>query len=113
MDFQQWVDSQINSARKKRMSNSDQLTLGKLIEKIEPLADREATKEVKEQATVKYDFEYLFPTELDSWRGSYAELALNFSDYDRGKRPLTVIAFCEILKEAIGKTFYGYKGVIL
>ena len=31
-----------------------------------------------DEAIVRYDFEYLFPTSIDSWRGSYDELALNF-----------------------------------
>jgi hypothetical protein len=41
-----------------------------------------------------------------SWRGIYAELAIGFSSEGNIK----VIDFYNMLKEAIGKEFTGYKG---
>jgi len=86
------------------MANSNQLTLGELILKIEPIAKNQKESE---EATVKYDFEYLFPTTISSWRGSYDELALNFEA--SGYR-MKVSDFLKMLKDCIGKTFTGYKG---
>jgi hypothetical protein len=62
-----------------------------------------------------------YPTGLSSWRGSYAELALNFSFVGYGMpgyiktdgpdlKELTVTEFLAILKSAIGKTYTGWKG---
>jgi hypothetical protein len=112
MDMQKWVNEQITNKRKERMSKSDQLTLGKLIEKIEHFAKRDKDRPKEEMALVKYDFEYLFPTDIDSWRGSYAELALNFKTYGDGggSKPLTTVEFYKLLYEANGETFTGYKG---
>jgi len=107
MDIQDWVTKQIDEARSKRMLTSPQITLGELISKIKPIVDNQKNRESKEEATVRFDFEYLFPTELDSWRGSYAELALNFKSEGN---EMTVTAFYNMLKEAIGKEFTGYKG---
>lgn len=47
------------------------------------------------------------PTDIDSWRGIYSELALS---HEVGGEPLTGGALLEILEGAIDKTFTGYKG---
>lgn len=109
MSIQTYLNNVTKAKRKESLANSDQLTLGELILKIEQIIKKhkESPEKHKEEATVRFDFEYLFPTEIDSWRGSYDELALNFiSDGEE----LTVSAFLRILKEAIGKSFTGYKG---
>lgn len=112
--MQEFVNQTINEQRRKRMEKSDQLTLGEMILKLEPIVEKQKDRKVGEEAEVIYDFEYLFPTRLDSWRGSYSELALNFVDRGRGslsdERPMKVSDFLKMLKEAIGKEFTGYKG---
>lgn len=104
MDLQTYIQNAVKASRANTLANSDQLTLGELILKLEPIV-----KNQKEgyEATVRYDFEYLFPTSIDSWRGSYDELALNFET--QGVE-MKVSEFLKMLKECIGKTFTGYKG---
>lgn len=108
MDFiQDFVTKQIEAKRKDRMLYSDQLTLGQIIERL-----TEISKRSEKDSDVVYDFEYLFPTEINSWRGSYSELALNFCNYgDEGDpRPMKLSEFLTLLNGTVGKTFTGYKG---
>lgn len=109
MDMQEYLDNAIKSARAETLATSAQLTLGEIILKIEPLLKKQ--KEVKEnfghEAKVVFDFEYLFPTGIDSWRGSYSELALEFSSEGEA---MEISKFYKMLKETIGKEFTGYKG---
>jgi len=109
MDIQKEFDNAKIIARQERLNRTNQLTLGELILKLEPITEKqeEIIKKYKHEATIVYDFEYLFPTNLNSWRGSYEELALNFQS--EGEE-LTVTKFLKLLKNTIGKTFYGYKG---
>jgi hypothetical protein len=109
MDLQTYLDKAIKANRQQRMLSSDQLTLGDLIDKLEPIVKRQPDRIelYGEEASVRYDFEYLFPTEIDSWRGSYAELALN---YKIDGEEMTVSAFLQMLKDTVGKTLTGYKG---
>jgi len=85
------------------VSASDQLTLGELILKLDPIVE----KQDEGEATVRYDFEYLFPNDIDSWRGSYSELALNFTTEGQ---VMKVSEFLKMLKDCIGRKFIGYKG---
>ena len=89
-----------------------QLTLGELIEKLEPIAKTHKNFEDKgSQKEVVFDFEYLFPTEFLSWRGSYDELALGFSTNLYGSyKKLSVSQFLEMCEETVGSVFSGYKG---
>lgn len=57
---------------------------------------------------VRYDFADLFPTDIDSWRGSYSELALDYQN--KVGMEMTVTDFLDMLTMCIGKTFVGYKG---
>ena len=104
MDLQTYIQNAVKASRANTLANSDQLTLGELILKLEPIVKNQKDGE---EATVRYDFEYLFPTSIDSWRGSYDELALNFETQGKGMK---VSEFLNMLKECIGKTFTGYKG---
>lgn len=104
MDFQTYIQNAVKASRANTLSNSDQLTLGELILKLEPIVKNQ--KEGNE-STVRYDFEYLFPKSIDSWRGSYDELALNFETHGE---EMKVSEFLKMLKDCIGKTFTGYKG---
>ena len=115
MDIQEYFDNVVKAKRHDSLANSDQITLGELILKLEPIVVKQADriKEGKDEAEVQYDFEYLFPTYFDSWRGIYAELALNFIDRKRGEddtKQLKVSEFLQLCKNANGATFTGYKG---
>ena len=104
MDLQTYIQNVVKASRANTLANSDQLTLGELILKLEPIVKNQKDGD---EATIRYDFEYLFPTSIDSWRGSYDELALNFQT--QGEE-MKVSEFLKMLKECIGKTFTGYKG---
>jgi len=95
--------------RSDSLKNSPQLLLGEMIAKLEAMPLK---KESGEDKTVRFSFEYLFPTGLTSWRGSYDELSLEFtsSDFNDKEKPPTAEAFLKMLKEALGKTYTGYKG---
>lgn len=103
MDIQEYVDNMLKASRADRFANSDQLTLGEIISKIETILDS-STREVR--PNVVFDFAYFRPTVLDSWRGLYAELALGYDE--RGETDAG--EFLNELKSAVGKTFTGYKG---
>jgi len=115
MDLQTVLENSAKAARQEEMKTSPQLTLGELILKIAVLipAQEAVKKKYDHEAKVGYDFEYLFPTDIASYRGIYAELALNFKSQEYGEKavdPMAVTAFLEMLKGCIGKTFEGYKG---
>jgi hypothetical protein len=98
MDLQTVLNNAVAAARAKRLKTSPQLTLGELILKLEAVEDK--------TSEVRIDFGYFRPVGLSSWRGSYSELAIEYSDGpDR-----TVQWFIDELKAAIGKTYEGYKG---
>ena len=103
MDLQTYLNNAIAVSRQETLSKNDQLTLGELILKLEPIVKKQG----EDEATVRYDFEYLFPNDIDSWRGSYSELALNFNTEGQ---EMKVSDFLKMLKECIGKEFTGYKG---
>lgn len=113
MDLQTLLDNTMKAARSDTLKSSPQMTLGEAIAVLEnSKLTYESDGKVKEK-TVYFDFEYLFPTGLDSWRGSYAELAIEFDWADRSdndKQPPTGKEFLKWLKEAVGKTYTGYKG---
>lgn len=81
-----------------------QMTLGDLINAIESLNRQSPNGQEK---TVHFDFAYFFPSGISSWRGAYEELALTYSNSGEA---LTVSKFIQLLKDAVGQTFTGYKG---
>lgn len=91
----------VKKQRARRFSKSNQLSLGEIISKVEDLL-----KLKDEKINVVYDFGYLAPKEIDSWRGSYDELALDYSNHGG----LTLKDFHELLLKAVDNTFEGYKG---
>lgn len=101
MDLQSYLDSVLKASRAETMAKSDQLTLGEIISRCEAIPSSDS------EPNVVYDFEYLHPVSIGSWRGSYSELALDFSD-DNIEMKLSV--FISILKDSVGHTFTGYKG---
>lgn len=110
MDIQTYLNNAVAASRAETLAKSDQLTLGEMILKLEPIIAKHAERD--SPLEVRFDFEYLYPTGIESWRGSYNELALTFSCSDRydGSKAMNIIEFTNMLKQSIGKTFKGYKG---
>lgn len=107
LDIQTYLDNAVQASRAKTFARSDQLTLGEIIAKCEAIAAIDHELSDDSQPQVVFDFEYARPNSIDSWRGIYRELALNFSfEDDRMELP----AFIEMLQGADGETFTGYKG---
>ena|ERR1700761_3291315 len=78
------------------------ITLGELIEKL---------KQCRPDNEVSFDFGYLVPTTLDSWRGVYADLALGYEVFVyRGDRPQTTQELIEKCEQALQNSYEGYKG---
>ena len=96
MDLQTYIQNAVKASRENTLSNSDQLTLGELISKLEPIVKNQKSDN---EATVRYDFEYLFPTSIDSWRGSYAELALDFETQGEEMKGYGLEDVIRVLKE--------------
>lgn len=109
MDLQTYLDNASKVARQKTVGQSDQLTLGELIIKLESIAARVKDEDVDDPRVV-FDFEYLYPTGFDSWRGIYAELTLEFAQETREGHPMKLSEFLGMCRETIGKVFCGYKG---
>ncbi len=113
MNLQEMTSQIITLQRTERMKDSIQLTLGKLIAEIEKCELKISSGHFK---TVDFDFGSAIPTRLASWRGSYAELALGYKlsgrdAYDRNNNnSITADILIQNLKEAIGKSFEGWKG---
>ncbi len=115
--FLKGVQQHIDEERKKRFAESNQLSLGQIIEKLEVLAEKskEQEEERDEPMQVDYDFGTCIPTKLASWRGNYSELALGYmlSGYDNDKDHFAKTTVHELLaemKSAMGKVFDGWKG---
>jgi hypothetical protein len=118
-DFlQKSLSSIVKAERAERFGQSEQLSLGELISKLEALLpNQEAIKKKYEhEASVSFDFEYAIPTGLSSWRGIYAELAITFDfigyEHFNKEKPeeMPISKFVTMLKSAIGKSYTGWKG---
>lgn len=105
MDIQTYINKAMKADRALAMANSDQLTLGEILSKCEAIAKNDRGD--KDEPCVQFDFEHLYPTDIDSWRGSYDELSLSFSS---GFGEMKLSAFIELLTSAVGKEFTGWKG---
>lgn len=87
--------------RRNKVLTGNQLTLIKLINKLE-----EIKKNAEEDCVVVFSFGCFSPCGLRSWRGIYEELAIGVAQH----KPIMLINFIKELKEAIGKKFEGYRG---
>lgn len=96
---QKIMDNLMADERFNRMKTSTQLMLGELIILLENVKNKDLP--------VIFDYGEYRPICLDSWRGAYGELAINYSDKES---PISCAKLLKELKEAIGKTFEGYKG---
>lgn len=117
MDFQKFLDNAVAAGRAESLKSSPQMTVGEAIATLENSKLTYESDGEERDKHVYFDFEYLFPTGLDSWRGSYAELAITFdwsdryayNDENKPKAP-TGKEFLTWLKKTVGKTYTGYKG---
>lgn len=98
----------IAQKRKEEFEKNTQLSLGELIEKLEAIPLLHKTYDGRlEPKEVRFDFEYLAPTGICSWRGIYSEASLTFGE----SNGLNLEQLLGELKATInGKVFEGYKG---
>ncbi|MHA2181075.1 MAG: hypothetical protein ACXAAH_06610 [Promethearchaeota archaeon] len=109
MDISEDLNRATQKMRRIRFKDNEQFSLGQLITECENISKDHDDEE--EDLKVQYDFGYFQPDSIDSWRGSYDELALSYVDgIDINVKSLDLKKFIEILKEADGKTYMGYKG---
>jgi hypothetical protein len=122
MDIQTILDNAVKAQRQEELKNSPQLLLGELILKLEGVKNK--------KLPLFIDLMDKRPMGIDSWRGSYAELAIQTEDFGNyqgevekdygdfqshkqikiGYKNPTIEQWLAVLKEVIGKTFTGYKG---
>jgi hypothetical protein len=114
MDLHSYLESATKKMREASFANSPQLTLGELLALLKDIP----TKRGDDAVTIEFDFGTAYPTGFSSWRGSYAEIAINYalSGYDdwEGKDAQfdhkDLADFVKELEGAIGKTYTGWKG---
>ena len=123
MDLQTMLNNAVQAQRQEELKNSPQLLLGEIILKLEAVKNKELLLFI--------DLMDKRPRGIGSWRGSYCELSIQTEDFGsyntdevEHKSPYgdsykmksigcenpTVSQWIDVLKEAIGKTFVGYKG---
>lgn len=123
MDLQRILTNELKTQRAEELKKSPQLLLGEMILKLEAISNKELPLFI--------DLMDKRPMGIDSWRGSYDELSItteSFGNYNTdeveykseygdsykqksiGKENPTVAEWIDVLKEAVGKTFVGYKG---
>lgn len=89
----------VGQERHKKFEKSTQLSLGEFISQLEKVEDKPGKE-------VYFDFGYFYPTKGDSWRGSYSEFAIGFSEETKTHKD-----FLEHLKNnCLNQYFEGYKG---
>ena len=103
LDTENFIDllkSMVRQKRQEQFAESNQLSLGELILKLEQVSDRTKPLEL--------DFKSTVPTGVSSWRGDYAELAITF---EANHHPAPSVAdFLATLTSAAGQRMEGYKG---
>ena len=109
MDFQDMLNNVVKAGRAESFDESGQLTLGELLLKLKAIPDKKGDK------NVYFDFGSAVPTDFNSWRGSYAEIALGYAltGYDSTGDKREAPKLSELIKateEAIGTTYNGWKG---
>lgn len=83
------------------MTRGEQKTLGELIQ----LAQHEKAQH-EGDTQVRFDFGNFVPTEGSCYRGSYAEMAINYKPWYK----LTLDDFVKMLCAEVGETHEGWKG---
>jgi len=126
-NIQKILEDSIKAERAEEMKTSDQLTVGELILKLEA---------VDGGLPIYFDDKKYRPSGIESWRGSYCELALTYEGGGsiNSEKVIEVVEVCgqgykvyeridttlpsnpkvkdllEMLRDSIGKTMEGYKG---
>lgn len=109
MDLSNLIKNEITANRVESLKSSPQLTLGELLHTLKAIPDEDNDK------CVTFDFGTAVPTEFDSWRGVYAEIALGYelTGYDATGDVTPDPKLSEFIKKvetAIGSTYTGWKG---
>lgn len=108
MDLQQLLDNAVATHRSEQLKTSPIMTVGEAIAILENSELEYTNHEDKvSDKHVRFDFGYMRPEGLSSWRGIYAELAIGYSEESV---EVTAKEFLEELKESVGKSYTGYKG---
>lgn len=96
--FQDFFDATVAKMKQDEYGNKPIKTLGEviLLLKAQPKSN-----------TIKLDFTDSNPSHLDSYRGYYTDLSL---DYDSDEKSKTVKELLKIFEDADGLTYEGYKG---
>lgn len=81
-------------------------TLGWLIDAIEEGIKNDKDRNEENPTEIRFDFPAA-PEDIDSYRGFYDHLAIGI---DSESKYTSAVDFLSTLKEAVGKTFTGYKG---
>jgi len=102
MNLQEMIDNKLTAERSERLKTSEQLMLGELIIKVANIKNKDLP--------VYFDEANIVPTGIDSWRGVYAELAIEYRNLGKDEKAMIVEEFERMLSDANGKTFQGYKG---
>ena len=97
--LQRIMTNEVAAMRFEKMKTSQQLMLGELIILLDHVKD--------EKAHIRLDFDGQCPRYLDSWRGSYCEIAINYDSVDP---VISVAEFVGKCKDAVGDEMEGYKG---
>lgn len=98
MDLQTYVDGQVAKMKMEEFAKKPIRSLGEVILLLEAQPQGNI---------VRLDFTDEIPTSLDSYRGYYEDLSL---DYNPNVQPMTVQRLLKRFKDADGETFQGYKG---
>ena len=97
--FQEQLDKYLDKMHE--LNTKDIMTLGQFIKELEKFnPDSIVTLEPLE----------LYPTDFDSYRGYYCDLALGYTTRDGVENRPCVKDLLQKAKECIGKEFTGYKG---
>jgi len=104
-NFSKILKKEVQEMRDKEFSESLQITIGELINQLKAIELREGDDE----QYVIFDFGGYVPDGIDSWRGSYSELAIGHANKPYREYP-KLSDFINMLESAIGSTFYGWKG---
>lgn len=111
--LQAYLDTATKKMREASFADSPQLTIGEVLSLLKEIPTEWGSD--KQDVTVEFDFEYAIPTGLSSWRGSYAELAINFdflgySKFNEKAEAMKLKDFTEMLEQSVGKEYQGWKG---
>lgn len=85
---------------KNKYKSGAEYNIGRLVEDLQ-----KCDQEKQVRINCPDSTEYVYPCYYSSWRGSYCELGLTFSNSS-----IKVMQFLEMTKSTIGETFTGYKG---